>query len=252
MLSIDLNCDMGESTHLWPYSIEKDLELLSHISSVNLACGFHAGDASTMHTLVDACIEKGIAIGAHPGFPDREDFGRREMTLSPTAIYDLMIYQIGALQAFLTINGAILHHVKPHGALYNMAAVDGVVADAIVNAVYDFNPNIALYGLAGGELVKEGQRKGLRVVNEVFSDRTYTPAGTLTPRSQPNASIKEPDDAIKQVMQMLTKGTVVATDGTIIPIKAETVCIHGDGANAISFAREIRQTLLENHITIKP
>ncbi len=252
MLSIDLNCDMGESTHLWDYSIERDMELLNHVSSVNLACGFHAGDASTMHTLVDACIVKGIAIGAHPGFPDREDFGRREMTLSPTAIYDLMIYQIGALQAFLTINGAILHHVKPHGALYNMAAVDGVVADAIVNAVYDFNPNIALYGLAGGELVKEGERKGLRVVNEVFSDRTYNQAGTLTPRSQPNASIKEPNDAIKQVMQMLTKGTVVATDGTIVPIKAETVCIHGDGANAISFAREIRQTLLENHITIKP
>lgn len=252
MLSIDLNCDMGESTHLWDYSIDKDLELLQYISSVNLACGFHAGDASTMHTLVDACIEKGIAIGAHPGFADRDNFGRTEMSLSPTAIYDLMLYQMGAIQAFLTINGTILHHVKPHGALYNMAAVDEVVAEAIVSAVYDFNPAIALYGLSGSHLIKKGLQKGLRVVNEVFADRTYTAKGTLTPRSSAGALIEDTDIAIKQVMQLVKDGTVKSTDGSLVNVKAETVCIHGDGSHAIQFAAAIRQTLLENSISIKP
>jgi 5-oxoprolinase (ATP-hydrolysing) subunit A len=148
MLSIDINCDMGESTHLWPYDIEKDLKLLRYVSSINLACGYHAGDAETMHILAGAAIAEGIAVGAHPGFADRDNFGRTDLVLPLQQIYDLVIYQIGALDGFMRIMNERLHHVKPHGALYNMAAKDEAIAEAICKAVYDYDPNLALYGLS--------------------------------------------------------------------------------------------------------
>src|SRR5215471_13763940 len=152
MPGIDINCDMGERTNLWSYSLEKDLSLLKYITSLNLACGFHAGDAHVMHELTDAALHAGVAVGAHPGFPDRENFGRTNMNLSPEKIYDVVLYQIGALEAFLRVMGASLHHVKPHGALYNMAAKDSVLAAAICKAVYDFDENLVFYGLSGSKL----------------------------------------------------------------------------------------------------
>jgi UPF0271 protein len=250
MLSIDLNGDMGESTSLWRYDIEKDFALLKWLSSVNLACGFHAGDAHTMHELVDAALEAGIAIGAHPGFADKENFGRTPMALSPERIYDIVLYQVGALDAFLKINGAALRHVKPHGALYNMAAADRVVADAIARAVYDYNGRLLLYGLSGSELIRAAEATGLRSCNEVFADRTYREDGSLSSRTTAHALIEKEEDSVQQVLQILQKGTVTAVSGKAIPVVAETICIHGDGPNALAFAKRIREVLQQEHIIV--
>jgi UPF0271 protein len=252
MLKIDLNCDMGESTKLWDYCIETDMALLRYISSVNLACTFHAGDPHTMHALVEAALEAGLAIGAHPGFPDRDNFGRSNMQLPPEKIYDIILFQLGALEAFLKIRGARLHHVKPHGALYNMAAKDRVMADAICHAVQDYDSRLLLYGLSGSELIKAAQAIGLGIRSEVFADRTYTPEGTLTPRSEPNAMIASEDAALAQVLQMIRKGAVTATNGQQVPITAETICIHGDGPNALPFAQRIYATLKQEGIETRP
>jgi UPF0271 protein len=252
MLSIDLNCDMGESTTLWQYSIEKDMRLLRYVSSVNLACGFHAGDAHTMHELADAALTAGIAIGAHPGFEDRENFGRTNKTLAPGRIYDIIIYQLGALDAFLRIHGTRLHHVKPHGALYNMAAADGIIAEAICRAVKDFDERLILYGLSGSQLINAANAIGLQSRSEVFADRTYTDAGTLTPRSQPNALLASDTEAVGQVLQMIQQGTVTASSGKQVPIVAETICLHGDGEHALPFAQRISETLKQQGIETRP
>jgi len=252
MLTIDLNCDMGESTTLWKYHIEKDVSLLQYLSSVNLACGFHAGDAHTMHALVELALTAGIAVGAHPGFPDRDNFGRTNMSLSPDKLYDIVLYQLGALDAFLRITGTRLHHVKPHGALYNMAAKDAVIADAIARAVRDFDAKLVFYGLSGSELIKAAQSLGLQTRSEVFADRSYAPDGSLTPRSAANALITSEDESLQQVLQMIQQQTVRATDGTLVPIVAETVCLHGDGAHAHAFARRINETLKQQGIETRP
>lgn len=252
MLTIDLNCDMGESTALWEYHTDKDIALLRYLSSVNLACGFHAGDAHTMHTLVEAALEAGVAVGAHPGFADRDNFGRTNISLAPNKIYDIILYQIGALDAFVHIHGAHLHHVKPHGALYNMAAKDRVMADAICRAVKDYDERLVLYGLSGSELINAAAAIGLRHRSEVFADRTYAPDGSLTPRSAPNAMIASEEASLRQVLQMIRHKTVVAADGSSVPIVAETVCIHGDGAQALSFARRIYDTLKQQGIETRP
>lgn len=250
MLSIDLNCDMGESTTLWQYSIEKDMALLQYISSMNLACGFHAGDAHTMHALVDEALLGGVAIGAHPGFPDKENFGRSNMQFSPVKLYDLVLYQLGALDAFLKIQGAKLHHVKPHGALYNMAAKDSIMADSICKAIKEYNPDLILYGLSGSELTEAADRMGLKNCSEVFADRTYREDGSLTPRTETNAMIEDEQQSLQQVLQMIQQGTVNATNGKQVEMIAQTICIHGDGKRALEFAKTIHTVLKQNHIEI--
>lgn len=251
MQCIDLNCDMGESTALWPYSLEKDIQLLNSISSMNLACGFHAGDAHTMHQLVDAALERGVAIGAHPGFLDRENFGRTDQFLPPEVIYDLVLYQLGALEAFLKLRQAKLHHVKPHGALYNMSATNRVMAEAVCKAVRDFDEDLFLYGLCGSELIKAANGMGLKTCNEVFSDRTYQANGMLTPRTKQNALVENTAQSLKQVLQMVEEGCVTTASGVVIPIKAETICIHGDGKHAVSLAEIIHETLKQRHVLIR-
>jgi 5-oxoprolinase (ATP-hydrolysing) subunit A len=251
MLSIDINCDMGESTELWPYSIEKDFELLHYISSMNLACGLHAGDAFTMHQLVEAAIDAGVAIGAHPGFDDRENFGRTNMAVSPEEAYSLVIYQLGALDAFLRVKNSKLHHVKPHGALYNMAAKHESLAAAICKAVYDYDKSLVLYGLSGSKLIEQATAIGLTSRSEVFADRTYQDDGHLTPRTHDNAMITDTKQALQQVLQMVQQQTVTSVTGKQVPLVAETVCVHGDGEHALEFAREVRLILEANEIEVK-
>lgn len=250
MLSIDINCDMGESTHLWPYQIEKDLLLMSYVSSVNLACGYHAGDAYTMHALAEAATAAGVAVGAHPGFADRNNFGRTSQVLPPEQIYDLIIYQIAALDGFLRIMHSRLHHVKPHGALYNMAAKDAVMAEAICKAVYDYDSRLVLYGLSGSKLIEAATATGLATCSEVFADRTYQDDGHLTPRTQANAMIEDTQRSLQQVLQMVTRKTVTSVTGKEVPIWADTVCVHGDGEYAVAFARSIKEALVRNGVIV--
>ncbi len=250
MRSIDLNCDLGES--FGAFKIGQDEFVLEYITSANIACGYHAGDHNTMAKTVKMAAEKGIKVGAHPGYPDLIGFGRRFIETDPIDIYHLMVYQISALKGFCDINQVSLEHVKPHGALYNRAAVDPYTAEAIAKAVYDVDRNLVLYGLAGSELVKAGTSIGLKVANEVFADRTYQAGGTLTPRNEDLALIHNSNEACKQVIQMVQSGTVKAVDGSTIPIKADSVCIHGDGPEALKFAKDLREQLEQNGIKIAP
>lgn len=249
MKKIDLNCDLGES--FGTYKIGKDEEVLSFISSANVACGFHAGDPHVINQTVQLAKKYGVAIGAHPGFQDLVGFGRRTMAVSPKDVYDLVLYQIGALAAFCKAHEVKLSHVKPHGALYNMAAVDANLAEAIAKAVRIFDPTLSLYGLAGSKLIEAGEKYGLHTVSEVFADRTYQPNGTLTPRTQEGAVIHDSNVAIKQVLQMVKEQTVQTTTGEIIPIKADSICVHGDNDHALQFVKELRQALTNEGITIK-
>ncbi|WP_339190098.1 5-oxoprolinase subunit PxpA [Paenibacillus sp. FSL R5-0490] len=239
--TLDINCDLGESYGI--YRTLSDEAILPLITSANIACGFHAGDPATMRLTVVRALEHQVAIGAHPGLPDLQGFGRRRMDITPREAYDMVVYQIGALDAFVRANGGRMHHVKPHGALYNMAVEDAKLAEGIAEAIYQVQPDLYLYGLAGSELIHAADSIGLRSVSEVFADRTYGTDGKLTPRSQAGALIEESGQAIAQVLRMVKDEVVVSTDGTLVPIKAETVCIHGDGSNALAFAQEIRQVL---------
>ncbi|WP_046214390.1 LamB/YcsF family protein [Paenibacillus wulumuqiensis] len=249
MYQVDLNCDMGESYGI--YTLGVDEAIFGSITSANIACGFHAGDPSVMRTTVRQAVAHGVKIGAHPGLPDLVGFGRRRMEVTPTEVYDMVTYQIGALQAFASQEGSSLHHVKPHGALYNMAAVSAPLSDAIAQAVYAVNPGLILYGLAGSELISAGQRAGLQVASEVFADRTYQQDGTLTPRSAAGALITDAQLAVKQVLQMVTQQRVISTEGTEIPIQADTICLHGDAAYAVQFARELRVQLEQQDIVVQ-
>lgn len=248
-LTVDLNCDLGES--FGRYQMGDDAAILHFITSANIACGFHAGDPSVMRHTVQLALEQGVAIGAHPGLPDLAGFGRREMAVSPEEAFDMVVYQIGALAAFVQAEGGELHHVKPHGALYNMAAVNKGLAEAIAEAVYKVKPRAVLYGLAGSDLIKAGDRLGLKTANEVFADRTYQQDGTLTSRKLPNALITDPADAILQVVGMVKEGKVKTQQGAEIPIQADTVCIHGDGPHALSFARHIQEVLTSEGILLQ-
>lgn len=247
---VDLNCDLGES--FGAYSLGADEAVLKHVSSANIACGFHAGDPSVMRRTVRLCLEHGVKLGAHPGLPDLQGFGRRELRISPSEAYELTLYQLGALEAFARAEGACLHHVKPHGALYNMAARDGQLAEAIAEAVYRFDPSLLLYGLSGSRLIAAAQRLGLTAVSEVFADRSYRSDGSLTPRTEPGAVHHEESIAVAQVLQMVTAGTVTAADGTVVPIEARTVCIHGDSPQAAVFAARLRSALETSSVGIAP
>lgn len=245
---IDLNCDLGES--FGHYVLGQDELILDLVTSANIACGYHAGDHNVMSKTVSLAVEKQVAIGAHPGFPDLMGFGRREMQLSPDEVFHLVLYQVGALQAFTRYYGTQLQHVKPHGALYNMASIRPQYAEAIAKAVRAIDPELILLGLAGSELVKAGQKQGLKVAQEVFADRTYQSNGTLTPRTQSNSMIHDPEEGTRRVLQMIQQGVTIATDGTEIEIQADTVCIHGDQPTAVAFAKRLRQKLQEQEVQI--
>ncbi|MBD3109091.1 LamB/YcsF family protein [Bacillus sp. AGMB 02131] len=249
MSYIDINCDMGESFGC--YHLGRDEEILDYITSANIACGFHAGDPATMRRSVQLALQKGIGIGAHPGFQDLVGFGRREMHISPAEAYELIVYQIGALHAFVVSEGGKMQHVKPHGALYNMAANNALLAEAIAEAVYRVNPELILFGLSGSELVKAGQTIGLRTADEIFSDRTYRCDGTLTPRNQANALIKDPEVAVSQVISIIKNGKTKSIAGTEVTLKAKTVCIHGDGGSALDFAKTLKTSLTSESIIVK-
>jgi len=248
MLSVDLNCDMGESFGAW--TMGRDDELMDYVSSVNVACGFHAGDASVIRKTIETAIEKNVAVGAHPSFPDLQGFGRRAMKMSPREIFNIVLYQVAALKGMCEAFGAPLHHVKPHGALYNQAALDKTLAEAIAEAVKAIDENLVFYGLSNSFLISEAERIGLRTASEVFADRTYQPDGNLTARTQPNALIENVEKSCEQVLEMITSQSVTATGGKKISIKADTVCIHGDGAYALEFARAINYKLSENGVRI--
>jgi UPF0271 protein len=245
---VDLNCDMGES--FGPYRMGKDEEILHYVTSANIACGYHAGDPATMRKTVQMAIEKNVGIGAHPGLPDLVGFGRREINISPQEAYDLVIYQMGALSGFVKSEGGKIQHVKPHGALFNMAAKSAPLSEAIAEAVYKVDPECILFGLAGSELVKAGKKIGLRTASEVFSDRTYQKDGSLTSRREENALIKNHKIAVNQVIRMVKEGKVKSVQGEDVVIQADTICIHGDGLHALEFAQYISNALREAGITI--
>lgn len=245
---IDLNCDMGESFGAW--EMGHDAELMNFVSSINVACGFHAGDAGTIRETVQTAISKRVAIGAHPSFPDLQGFGQRLMSLSTQEIFDVVLYQVSALKGICEAFGAKLHHVKPHGALYNLAAKDKSVAEAVAEAVKKIDGTLIFYGLSGSFLISEAEKIGLRTASEVFADRTYQTDGSLTPRTEPNALIETTEKSIEQVLQMVLSRTVTTTNGEQVPITAETICLHGDGANALGFAEFISQKLKEKGIGI--
>ncbi|MCT2346565.1 LamB/YcsF family protein [Niallia taxi] len=241
MYKIDLNCDLGES--FGAYSLGMDEDILRFVTSANIACGFHAGDPSVMQKTVKLALKNNVQIGAHPGLPDLVGFGRRNMNITPQEAHDMVIYQIGALAGFVKSEGTRMQHVKPHGALYNMAAKDSKLAIAIAEAVYKVDSELILFGLAGSELVRAGEKIGLQTANEVFSDRTYQADGTLTPRTEPDALIHDKKQAVGQVVRMIKEGQVLSRQHVDVPVKADTVCIHGDGAAALAFAQQIKETL---------
>jgi UPF0271 protein len=249
MFSIDLNCDMGESFGAW--EMGRDAELMDYVSSVNVACGFHAGDAGVIRRTIETAIEKQVKIGAHPSFPDLQGFGRREMKMSAREIFDVVLYQVAAVKGVCEVFKAKLHHVKPHGALYNQAAKNSETARAIVEAVKAIDENLILYALSGSRLIAEAEAANLRTASEVFADRTYQSDGTLTARSLPDALINDGEKSVAQVLQMVRENCVTATNGERVFIKAETVCIHGDGARALEFARAIRQKLTAEDVSIR-
>ena len=244
MKTIDINCDMGEG-------IGNDELIMPYISSANIACGYHAGDENTMKQTVELCKRYNVAVGAHPSFPDRENFGRTDMLLHPGEIYEMIIKQINCLEKFAAKADVPVHHVKPHGALYNMAARDKGLAPFVALALLDTNPKYILYGLSGSYLIKEAMNLGLKTASEVFSDRTYKNDGSLISRSKPGALIEDTDKAVVQVLQMVKKGTVTSITGKKIPIVAETICIHGDGEHAVEFAKAIHAALKKEGIEIK-
>lgn len=232
--TVDINCDMGEG-------MNNEEAIMPFISSANIACGYHAGDEDIMKRTIELALKHGVSIGAHPSFPDRENFGRTEMRLEPDVLYDMIVLQIKILDTIAEMSDAGLHHVKPHGALYNMAAKDPELASIIARAVKDSDPDLILYGLSGSHLISEARSIGLRTASEAFADRTYRDDGSLTPRTEPNALIEDTKEVLRQVKQMMQEGTVRTVSGKTIPILAETICIHGDGAHAVEFAKAIHR-----------
>jgi UPF0271 protein len=240
---IDLNCDMGEGC-------TTDALIMPLISSANIACGYHAGGGELMRQTIRLALQHQVAIGAHPSFDDKEGFGRREMHLSSEEIYQIVLDQVNTIRKAAAEEGASLHHVKPHGALYNMAAKDAMVADAISRAIKAIDASLIVYGLPNSASETSAIQHGLRFYREVFSDRTYTDQGMLTPRNQPNAMIETAEQSVAQVLQIILQETLQSTTGREISIKADTVCIHGDGEHAVEFAQMINRALHQDNITI--
>jgi len=242
---LDFNCDLGEGCG-------DDAAIIPLLSSANIACGFHAGDAVSMHDTVALCRRHGVAIGAHPSLPDREGFGRRELPVIPEAVYAFTRDQLAALTAIASAQGARVRHLKPHGALYNIAARDRAIADAIAAATRDFDRDLWLVGLSGSALTAAGEAAGLQVAHEAFAERRYEADGTLTPRSQPDAVIDNLEDSLQQVRRLLREGVVIARTGERVALRMDTLCLHGDRPDAAAFARALRETLQAEGVRIRP
>lgn len=242
-MTIDINCDMGEG-------MPNDADIIPYISSANIACGYHAGNETTMRNTIDLCLKQGVAIGAHPGFNDKENFGRKPVQLSADEMYQLVWKQLEIIQAICKEKHAKLHHVKLHGALYNMAAKDKSISKIAAQAVKDFDPELIFYGLSGSVMITEANALGLKTANEVFADRNYQRDGTLTPRTMANAMIEDTTTALAQVMQMVAAGSVRSADGNNLPIKADTICVHGDEPRAPELVKLINKGLRNSGYTI--
>lgn len=238
---IDLNADVGESFGAWPKG--DDESLLRIVTSANAACGWHAGDPATMRQTVRLCARHGVALGAHPGFADLQGFGRREMRLAPDEVADLVTYQVGALHGFARAEGLALAHVKPHGALYNIAARDATIAAAIAHAVRALDPTLALFGLAGSAMLAAADSVGIRAVSEAFPDRHYLADGSLVPRSRPDALVRDAEEAVARGVRMATEGIVRSVDGADVALRPDTLCIHGDAPGAAVLALRLRAAL---------
>jgi UPF0271 protein len=248
MKKIDLNCDMGESYGAW--KMGADADVMPFISSANIACGFHGGDPATIRKTVRLAVDHGVAVGAHPSLPDLQGFGRRVMKISAQDMYDLVVYQAGAVEAFVRAAGAKLHHVKCHGALYNMAANDEALSDAMAQAAKDLG-GVRLYVLSNSVMMKVAKAKGVPVSGEVFADRGYSDDGTLAPRDKPGGMIEDASQAVKQALAMIEAGYVTSLSGKPIPVAADTMCLHGDQPGAVAFAKALRKSFSERGISIE-
>lgn len=249
MKTIDLNCDMGESFGM--YKIGNDSEVIKNITSANIACGFHASDPSVMNRTVKLAEAAGVHIGAHPGFPDLQGFGRRSLNVSPSEIKDMIIYQLGALDGFCRTHNTKLCHIKPHGALYNMAVKDKDIAEAIVQAIAEFNPELKMLAPYGSHMTDAAEKMGISYACEVFADRAYEDDGSLVSRNRPDSMITDSDEAVNRVMRMITENKVTSVTGKDIFIKADSVCVHGDGEKALLFIQKLCRAFYENNIEIK-
>lgn len=246
---VDLNSDMGEG--FGAYTMGLDSELLNFVTSANIACGWHAGDALIMNETVRLAVEKGVGIGSHPGYPDLLAFGRRKIDVTEQEAAAYMLYQTGALSAFAAAHGGKLQHMKLHGAFYNTACVTENLARGVVNALYDYNPEMIVMALSGSLLLDLAEKKGLRVAHEVFADRGYNEDGTLVNRKLPGAMIHDPKLAIERVKRMVLDGTVEAVTGKVIPIRADSICVHGDNPEAVAFVETIRKELEQSGIKVQ-
>ena len=246
---VDLNSDLGESFGRW--TLGNDVELMRSITSANIACGFHAGDPGVMRETVRRAKAAGVAIGAHPGFPDLVGFGRRNMSASPQEVEDFVIYQVAALAGIAAAEGLRLQHVKAHGALYNMAIRDRRLADAIARAVAALDAALILFGLPGTELLHAAEAAGLTVAAEGFADRGYEPDGSLTPRDRPGAVIHDPDNVVRRAARMAQEGVVTASNGRDIPMRVDTICTHGDTQGSHELTRRIREALERSGVTVR-
>jgi UPF0271 protein len=246
--TVDLNCDMGESYGAW--KMGADAQIMPYLSSANIACGFHAGDPATIRKTVQLALDHGVAIGAHPSLPDLQGFGRRVMKISPQDMYDLVVYQAGAVEAFARAAGGRLHHVKCHGALYNMAAADEALSDAMARAVKDLGSEVFLYCLSGSKSLERAKKQNVKALGEVFADRGYSDDGTLAPRDQPGGMIEDAAQAVKQALAMIEDGYVTSLSGKPIPVAADTLCLHGDQPGAVLFAKELQKAFRERNISI--
>ena len=249
-MKIDLNCDLGES--FGAYKLVLDDQVLPYISSANVACGFHASDPVVMDKTVALAKDAGVAVGAHPGYPDLQGFGRRNMTIPPREVKAMVMYQIGALQAFCTAHGLKLQHVKPHGALYNMAGKDEALAMAVCEAIQAVDDSLILLGLSGSKMLEAADKIGLRSAREVFADRAYEEDGSLVARTKPGAMITDEDEAVERGIRLIREGRVTAVTGKDIPIRADSVCVHGDSPKALAFVQKIRAALTAEQIQIVP
>ncbi|WP_353419002.1 5-oxoprolinase subunit PxpA [Staphylococcus warneri] len=248
-MQIDLNCDLGEA--FGNYSFCGDKDILPLITSANIACGFHAGDANVMNETIQLAKRHNIGIGAHPGLPDLQGFGRRKLDMSPEEVYNIVVYQLGALNGFCQIHDVKMNHVKPHGALYQMGAKDKSIASAIAQAVYDFDKTLVFVGLANTLLISEAKKLGLKTASEVFADRRYEDDGQLVSRKEPDAVISDSDEALNQVVKMVTENKVISKNNKEITLQADTICVHGDGAHALEFVTKIREKLTKEGIDIQ-
>lgn len=248
--TVDLNSDLGES--FGAYTIGMDDEVIKLVSSANIACGFHASDPVVMKKTVERAVAAGIGIGAHPGFYDLMGFGRRNMNISPAEAYAYVTYQLGALSAFCRQQGAKIDHVKPHGALYNMAGKDYELAKGICRAIYDFEPNLILLGLSGSRMINAGRDMGLLCANEFFADRAYEDDGSLRSRTKEGAMIEDENEAIERVVKVVKTGYVTTYSGKELKLRIDSICVHGDNAHALEFVRTIRERLTDEGIEIAP